>query len=85
MTSTVTSQSATTTGRHALDPLSPEEIAVTSKTLRTERELTASVRFVSISLLEPAKSELVRGAGTAEPLVIDDHEGLVIFGVGLYW
>jgi len=65
MTSTVTSQSATTTGRHALDPLSPEEIAVTSKTLRTERELTASVRFVSISLLEPAKSELVRAA--AEP------------------
>ncbi|MBJ7599061.1 primary-amine oxidase [Candidatus Nephthysia bennettiae] len=50
-----TVQRSVTTRSHPLDPLSAEEIETAASTLRSERELDGGVRFVYISLKEPAK------------------------------
>jgi primary-amine oxidase len=46
------------TNSHPLDPLTADEIRQTAEILRRDRELTASWRFASIELAEPAKSDL---------------------------
>ncbi|NMH97424.1 primary-amine oxidase [Pseudonocardia acidicola] len=56
----------TTPATHALDPLYATEITSVAAILRKDRELAESTRFVSVSLLEPPKAELlgsVAGAG----------------------
>jgi primary-amine oxidase len=45
--------------RHPLEPLSSEEIAATVEILRSQRQLGDRVRFVSISLNEPSKTEVL--------------------------
>jgi primary-amine oxidase len=45
-----------TTVRHALDPLSVEEIATAVRVIRAERNLTGPHRFNLVTLAEPAKS-----------------------------
>jgi primary-amine oxidase len=51
---------------HALDPLSAAEVTATVAILCDERELPPSTRFVSVSLAEPAKTELLgSGPGAA--------------------
>jgi primary-amine oxidase len=40
---------------HPLEPLTPEEISVVVNTLRTEKDLGNSVRFISVALKEPPK------------------------------
>src|SRR5260370_36285648 len=44
--------------RHPLDPLSAEEIALAVRVLRTQAPVTSNLRFVSVNLHEPAKTEL---------------------------
>jgi primary-amine oxidase len=52
------------TRRHALDPLSAEEIAAAVRILRTRGPASDHMRFVSVNLHEPAKTELESiGAG----------------------
>ncbi len=53
---------ATTTSFHPLDPLTAQEIAAASAVLREERNLAGTVRFVSLSLLEPEKEALSGGS-----------------------
>jgi primary-amine oxidase len=51
---------------HPLDPLNAEEIATAVRVLRTHRATRGDLRFVSINLDEPAKSELQRAQGTIQ-------------------
>src|SRR2546421_12446264 len=51
----LTAERSVTTGRHPLDPLSAEEMETASAILGAERRLHEGVRFVSVSLKEPAK------------------------------
>ena len=44
--------------RHPLDPLSAEEVGAAVRTLRTQGPASDHLRFVSVNLHEPAKSEL---------------------------
>jgi primary-amine oxidase len=46
------------TRRHPLDPLSAEEVGVAVRTLRTHGPASDHLRFVSVNLHEPAKTEL---------------------------
>jgi primary-amine oxidase len=55
-----TVERAVSTGRHPLDPLTAEEIGTASELLRQERQLAQDVRFVYVTLKEPAK-EVVLG------------------------
>ena len=41
---------------HPLDPLTVDEIAAAVDIMRTERQLGARVRFVSVTLHEPTKA-----------------------------
>ena len=41
---------------HALDPLGPQEIRLAVDTVRKERKLAESFRFVTVTLNEPSKS-----------------------------
>jgi primary-amine oxidase len=61
MSSDTTAPEVTTT-RHPLDPLTAEEIAQTSAILFRDKELTKSVRFMSIEPHEPSKPALLRYA-----------------------
>lgn len=45
--------------QHPLDPLSAEEVTKVAAVLRSERDLAPSVRFVSVTLLEPPKPEVL--------------------------
>jgi primary-amine oxidase len=45
-----------TEARHPLDPLNPNEIRVAVATVRKERQLPASYRFVTVALNEPTKA-----------------------------
>ncbi len=58
--------------RHPLDPLTSEEITRAVAAVKKDRNLHESVRFVTVSLKEPAK-EIVRTArpGTAAPRAAD--------------
>ena len=44
--------------RHPLDPLSAEEVAAAMRIMRTQGPASDHMRFVSINLHEPAKTEL---------------------------
>ena len=44
---------------HPLDPLTAEEVETASSTLKRERNLADSARFVTISLKEPAKADVL--------------------------
>ena len=44
---------------HPLDPLTAQEITAAVKIIRTEKKLGEGVRFVSVSLKEPAKDVVV--------------------------
>jgi primary-amine oxidase len=44
--------------RHPLDPLQPAEIQLAATTVRKEKQLSESVRFVTVSLNEPSKDVL---------------------------
>jgi hypothetical protein len=46
------------TRRHPLDPLSAEEVGVAVRTLRTHGPACDHLRFVSVNLHQPAKTEL---------------------------
>jgi primary-amine oxidase len=50
-----TVERAVTTDRHPLDPLTAEEIEAASELLRREQQLDDDVRFVYVTLREPAK------------------------------
>lgn len=50
---------ASAVDRHPLDPLDPEEIQQAVATVRKERSLPASVRFVTVTLKEPAKDAVL--------------------------
>ena len=50
--------------RHPLDPLDPDEIRLAVDTVPKDRQLAATVRFVTVSLNEPKKSHILQpGAG----------------------
>src|SRR5579884_1088506 len=49
--------------RHALTPLTAEEIAAAVGILRRRRELPARHRFVEVSLHEPPKADVLAGDG----------------------
>jgi len=49
------------TAVHPLDPLSAEEITTAVSILRKDRDLPDSMRFVSVSVCEPPKADLVDG------------------------
>lgn len=56
-----------TAARHALDPLEPDEIRLAVALVRQEKQLADSVRFVTVSLNEPAKESILhprKGANT---------------------
>jgi primary-amine oxidase len=67
-----------TVARHPLDPLNPDEIRLAVATVRRERELPDSYRFVTVALNEPAKA-LVLHPSADKPipreafLVLLDH------------
>jgi primary-amine oxidase len=48
--------------RHPLDPLNPDEIRVAVDTVRKERQLPATYRFVTVALNEPAKALVLHPA-----------------------
>jgi primary-amine oxidase len=50
---------AVTTARHPLDPLTAEEIAEAARIVRGVETLADAVRFVSISLREPPKAQVL--------------------------
>ena len=52
--------------RHPLDPLQPDEIQLAVTAVRKERQLSDSVRFVTVTLNEPSK-EVVRHAVPGGP------------------
>lgn len=56
---TVKSSDASTSTRHPLEPLGAAEIEQASGILRAQRSLDPQVRFVSIALHEPSKSEVL--------------------------
>ncbi|MQA12742.1 MAG: primary-amine oxidase [Pseudonocardiaceae bacterium] len=64
---------AATAVKHPLEPLTAAEITAAVDVLRAERGLTASTRFVSIALREPAKEAIRDGEGAAV-----DREAFVI-------
>jgi len=55
---------------HPLDPLTGPEIAAAATVLREERGLAASVRFVSVTLLEPDKAALAVGKADQPRLAV---------------
>jgi primary-amine oxidase len=55
-----TTEHATVTLRHLLDPLTADEIETASRILRQDRGLAASARFVYVTLQEPAKDVVLR-------------------------
>jgi primary-amine oxidase len=67
--------------RHPLDPLNPEEIRLAVATVRDARKLPASVRFVTVTLNEPAKALVLRpreGGGVtreARMVLLDNANG----------
>ncbi len=54
-TSVFSANAASTTGAHPLDPLTPSEIQLASSTITSSDYATDTLRFVMISLQEPAK------------------------------
>lgn len=54
-TSVFSANAAPTTGSHPLDPLTPAEIRLASSTITASEYGTDTLRFVMISLQEPAK------------------------------
>jgi primary-amine oxidase len=56
-----------TKARHPLDPLEPEEIQVAVATLKAERRLAESVRFVTVALNEPEKKRVLHGGAGNPP------------------
>jgi primary-amine oxidase len=70
-------------GPHPLDPLSAEEIARAVEILRAERELADTVRFSTVELHEPSKSDVLDWplAGPVEreafAIVMDRADGAV--------
>jgi len=51
---------------HPLDPLAADEIQIAVATLKAERRLSESVRFVTVTLNEPAKERVLHG-GAGDP------------------
>jgi primary-amine oxidase len=49
--------------RHPLDPLTPDEIRLAVETIRRERRLADTVRFVTVTLQEPPKDALLHNGG----------------------
>src|SRR6516225_6209841 len=57
-----------TKARHPLDPLEPDEIRTAVATIKGERRLSESVRFVTVTLNEPDKARVLHdGAGNPAP------------------
>ena len=59
---------------HPLEPLSAEEVEAAARIVKAERGLPDSYRFVSISLHEPPKEEVLEWDGTADL----DREAFVV-------
>ncbi len=59
---------------HPLDPLSADEIAQAVRILRAEKQLADSVRFISVTLVEPPKAQILAlprgGAVTREAVAV---------------
>src|ERR1700678_559383 len=70
-------------GPHPLDPLSAQEIARAVEILRAQRELADTVRFSTVELHEPSKSDVLDWplAGSVEreafAIVMDRADGAV--------
>ena len=78
---------------HPLDPLRPEELAAAVDAIRKERDAEGRMRFVTVTLAEPAKNELLSWhegqpfERLAEVVVLDPategaYEGVVDCGTG---
>ena len=52
-------ESSQAESRHPLDPLDPDEIRAAVETLRKQKQLAASFRFVTVMLNEPAKAMIL--------------------------
>src|SRR5438132_843195 len=65
--------------RYPLDPLSAEEMAVAVRVLRTQGPATGNLRFVSVNLHEPAKTEL-DGAHAGHPM--DRRAFIIVMDLG---
>src|SRR5262249_32813308 len=74
-------QQPTAAPRHPLDPLEPDEIRLAVETLRKERRLSETVRFVTVTLNEPAKALMLRPHSPrttprqAFPILLDNAAG----------
>ena len=60
-------ESTQTESRHALDPLDPDEIRAAVETLRKQKQLAPSVRFITVMLNEPAKASILHPRADAPP------------------
>ena len=69
MVAPVETRPSLSTSTHALDPLTAQEIAAASAVLREKRDLPSSLRFVSLTMLEPEKAELSGEVGELPRLV----------------
>ena len=75
-------RSAQVEARHPLDPLEPDEIRAAVDTVRKEKKLAAGVRFVSVTLKEPAKALVLHPRPNAVVpreafmVLLDNAEGL---------
>jgi primary-amine oxidase len=65
----------TTAAVHPLEPLSAAEIAAAVELVRTQKELPASYRFVTVTLHEPARNDVLQGkpAARAAFLILLDN------------
>ncbi|MCE9567169.1 MAG: primary-amine oxidase [Planctomycetes bacterium] len=70
--------SSLTIARHALEPLTPDEIVAAVTVIREQAKLASSYRFVSVTLREPAKEIVLAGKPTAREaflILLDNATG----------
>ncbi len=77
-------EDSTAVGSHPLDPLSEREITAATRLVREEHDLDERARFVTVTLLEPAKAEVLSGNQLdrrAFVVVLDPEVGSTYEGV----
>ena len=69
--------------RHALEPLSVEELAAAVAILRAERGVDERYRFVQVALREPAKAAVIAAEETGERgEIVREAVAILIEGAG---